>query len=248
MKVITICDHKGGVAKTTTAAAIAQGIEKLHPKAKVLLIDADPQGTATKSFYGIKKPVPGLFQVLIGKKDINSVIIQTEAGDILPYEAELIRLDSKLKDQNKALKEVLEYLDGYTHVIVDTSPYFNLANVMALTASDIVIIPVGAKPETVESLPESLITILRVREKLNPGMEIGGAVFTNYDGRSNVVKQYAELVEDICRRNGIRILKTRVRACSAINEAHALKENLFKYAPRSNAVKDYTDIIKELKL
>lgn len=251
MKVITICDHKGGVAKTTTAAAIAQGIATLHPKAKVLLIDADPQGTATKTVYGVKQTVPGLYKVIMGEAEAASVILHTESGDLLPYEAKLRSLDAELisdPGKNHILKEKLDNLKGYTHIVIDTSPYLNLANVQALTASDMVIIPVGSDAESVESLPETLKTILSVQKYSNKGLTIGGAVITLYDSRSNVVKQYAELLEDICRKNDVKLLKTRVRMCSAIKEAHALKENLFLYAPKSNAVADYAAIIKELKL
>lgn len=251
MKVITICHHKGGVAKSTTAAAVGQGITALKKKSKVLLIDADPQGTLTKSVYGIKKPVPGLYSVIKGERDWKSVILHTEAGDLVPYELRIGSLDAELiTDPGKdyKLRECLETLDGYTHVIIDTSPYLNLANIQALTASDSVIIPVCADPECADSLPETLKTIRTVQKYSNKNLTICGAVMTLYDGRANVVKQYAELLEDVCRANNIRLIKTRVRMCSAIKEAHALKESLFTYAPKSNAVADYTDVIKEMKL
>lgn len=251
MKIITVCDHKGGVAKTTTAAAIAQGISHLHPKAKTLLIDADPQGTATQSVYGIKTSVPGLYEVIMEELDINSAIIKTEAGDILPFSPRLRKLDAELQDEpgkNYFLSERLSDLKGYTHIIIDTSPYLNLANVQALTASDSVIIPIGANPETVESLPATLTTIQSVKKYLNNGLVISGALITLYDGRSNVVKQYADLISDICKKNQVKLLSTKVRTCAAVKEAHALKCDLFSHAPKSNAVKDYTAVIKELKL
>ena len=251
MKVITICDHKGGVAKTTTACAMAQGISALKKKSRVLLIDADPQGTATKTVYGVKKAVPGLYKVIMGEEDINSVIIHTESGDLLPYEPKLRSLDAELisdPGKNYVLRERLEKLEGYTHVIIDTSPYLNLANVQALTASDSVVIPVGADAECVESLPDTLRTIFSVQKYSNQNLVIGGAVITLYDGRSNVVRQYADLVGDICKKNGVRILSTRIRSCAAVKEAHAIKESLFEYAPKSKAVEDYTAVIKELKI
>lgn len=251
MKVITICHHKGGVAKSTTAAAIGQGIAKLQKKSRVLLIDADPQGTLTKSVYGIKTAVPGLYKVITGEADWKSVILHTEAGDIVPYEKKIGSLDAELINEpgrEKMLKERLSELEGYTHIIIDTSPYLNLANIQALTASDCVIIPVCADSECADSLPETLRTIKTVQTRNNTALTIGGAVLTLYDGRANVVKQYAELLEDICKKNGVRLLGTKVRTCSVIKEAHALKKDLFTYAPKSNAVADYTAIIKELKL
>lgn len=251
MHIITVCDHKGGVAKTTTATALAQGIKSLHKKARVLLVDADPQGTATRSVYGIKKAVPGLYEVLTDKIGINEAVIKTEAGEILPYSPKIRSLDAELNNdpgKNHLLKEHLADLAGYTHVIIDTSPYLNLANVQALTASDSVVIPIGATPETVESLPETLTTIQKVKTYLNKDLEVLGALITLYDGRSNVVKQYAELLETLCQKNGIKLLKTRIRSCTAIKETHALKTDLFTYKPKSNAAVDYRNAIKELRL
>ena len=251
MKIISICNHKGGVGKTTSSIALAQGITNLHARSKVLLIDADPQGTATKSYFGIKKAVPGLYEVIKEEINIMDAIIETDAGAILPYSPKLRSLDAELQDQpgkNHYLRERLQQLNGYSHVIIDTSPYLNLANVQALTASDGVIIPIGSSPETVENLPDTLNTVNQVKKYLNNDLDVLGALITLYDGRSNVVKQYGELIEDICKKNNITLLKTRVRSCAAIHEAHALKTDLFKHAPRSNAVKDYTAVIKELKL
>lgn len=251
MKVITVCDHKGGVAKTTTAGALAQGIAYKNKRAKTLLIDADPQGTATRSVYGVKESVKGLYEVMTGKIDINRAIIHTDAGDILPFSPKLRSIDAEfsgLKNKNEIMCECLQKLEGYTHVIIDTSPYLNLANIQALTASDYVVIPIGANPETVESLPETLTTIRKVQANLNERLEIAGAVITLYDGRSNVVRQYAELIGTLCKKNNVKLLKTRIRRGAVINEAHAEKADLFKYSPRSNVAKDYYDAITEMKL
>ena len=251
MKVISICDHKGGVGKTTSAAAIAQGITKLHPRSKVLLIDADPQGTATKTIHGIREAVPGLYEVLKGDISILDAIRRTEAGEVLPYSRALASLDVEFSGDLDAyflLRERLSELDGiYSHVIIDTAPGLSLATVQALTASDSVIIPIGAYPETVDSLPQTMKTIQSVR-RVNSDLVILGALITMYAPRSNVIKQFEELIEDTCKKSKIYLIKTRVRNCAAIHEAHALNVSLFDYAPRSNAVKDYTAVIKELKL
>ena len=251
MKIISLCAHKGGVGKTTSAVAIAQGIAKLKPRSKVLLIDSDPQGTATKTHYGIRDAVNGLYEVMKDDININDAIIHTESGDILPYSRALANIDIEFaRDPNQYfyIKDKLQQLDNsYTHVIIDTAPSLILPTLQALTASDGVIIPIGAYPETVDSLPQTLKTIKSVM-RVNPDLSILGALITLYAPRSNVLKQYEELIEANCKDYDVKLIKTRVRVCSAIHEAHALNVSLFEHAPRSNAVKDYTAVIKELKL
>ena len=251
MKIISLCDHKGGVGKTTSAAAIAQGIEHLHKRSKVLLIDADHQGTLTKTLHGIRDSVPGLYEVIKGDIDIKSAIIHTQSGDLLPYSRRLATMDVEFANDLDAyylIREKLQELEGiYTHIIIDTAPGLSLVTLQALTASDSVIIPIGAYPETVDSLPQTLKTIQSVR-RVNPDLSILGALITLYAPRSNVLKQFEDLIVKTCKESNLNLIKTRVRVCSAIHEAHALNVSLFDHAPKSNAAKDYTAVIKELKL
>lgn len=249
--IISIVDHKGGVGKTTTACAIAQGIDARKKKGKALLIDADAQGTATKTVYGIADDVPGLYEVITGEIKPAEAIIHTEAGDVLPFSRALSLLDVEMLDDKKRdyhLRKVIDQLKGqYTHIIIDTAPGLGLGTVQALTASDGCIIPTGATPEAVESIKLTYKTVETVRKRNNKSLEILGALITQYDGRANLTKQYEALIQKLCDAYGMPLLKTRVRRCIAIQEAHALRANLFDYSPRSNAVKDYTELLKEIK-
>jgi len=248
--IYAIVDHKGGVGKTTTACALAQGIDA-RKKGKALLIDADAQGTATKTVYGVTDPVPGLYEVITGNTTADKAIIHTEAGDVLPFSRKLSLLDVELSNapgRDYYLREAIAPLKGqYTHIIIDTAPGLSLGTVQALTASDACIIPTGSTPEAVESIKLTYKTVETVKKYNNKALEILGALITLYDGRANLTRQYEELIQRLCNAYEIPLLHTRVRRCIAIQEAHALKVNLFDYAPKSNAVKDYTELIKEIK-
>lgn len=253
MKVICICDHKGGVGKTATAGAIAQGINaRKRPKGKTLLIDTDPQGSATKTLYGVPGTTPGLYEVLKGRMDPTEAIIHTEAGDILPYSKELSLLDVELSNapgKDFYLTKVIERLDGlYTHIIIDTAPGLSVTMVQALTASNGVIIPINSNADGVESLQETYKTIETVKTYTNKELEILGAVITQHSERANVTRQYEELLEDVAKDLKVPLCKTRIRRSVIIDEARALRTNLFDYAPHANVTKDYEALIKELKL
>lgn len=253
MKVICICDQKGGVGKTATACAIAQGIDaRKRPKGKALLIDTDAQGSASKTVYGVPEGTPGLYEVLKGRMDPNEAILHTEAGDILPYSKELSIMDvefARSAGRDFYLKKVIEKITGpYTHVIIDTAPGVSLALTQALTACDSVLIPITADPDGVDSLESTYKSIDTVKEYTNPSIEILGTFFTMYSNRTILTRQYEALIEDVANSLNIRLLNTRVRSSIALKEARALNVNLFTYAPKANATKDYEALIKELKI
>lgn len=253
MKVICICDHKGGVGKTATACAIAQGIDRiLSAKDKAVLIDTDPQGSATKTVYGVPGTTPGLYDVYNGKLKPLQAIVKTEAGDVLPSSKELSLLEADLQDDERKyyyLKNVIDQLKGhYTHVIIDTAPGLSVTMLQALTASDGVIIPICSNADGVESLQETYKTIEGIKATTNKALRIYGAVMTMHSGRAIVTRQYEELIEDVTKSLDIPLLKTRVRRSVVMDEVRALQTNLFDYAPRSKVAQDYKDLIKELKL
>ena len=250
--IITIADHKGGVGKTTTAAAIAQGIDARKKKGKALLIDADAQGSATKSVYGATGDNGGLYDAIMKRASAEDLIQKTEAGEILPYSRSLALLDKELgadKQRDFYIKEAIEPIKGnYEHIIIDTAPGLSTCLIQALTASEGVIIPLGANSEGVESLQLIHETIEEVKAYTNPSLKVLGVLITQHQARANLTRQYEEFLEDLCKDLKYKLLKTRIRQGIAIQEAHALKENLFTYAPKAKATEDYKALIKELKL
>jgi chromosome partitioning protein len=250
--IITIADHKGGVGKTTTAAAIAQGIDARKKKGKALLIDADAQGSATKSVYGATGDNGGLYDAIMKSASAADLIQKTEAGEILPYSRSLALLDKELGADEKRdfyIKEAIEPIKGnYEHIIIDTAPGLSTCLIQALTASEGVIIPLGANSEGVESLQLIHETIEEVKAYTNPSLKVLGVLITQHQARANLTRQYEEFLADLCKDLKYKLLKTRIRQGIAIQEAHALKENLFTYAPKAKATEDYKALIKELKL
>ena len=257
MKIISVCDHKGGVGKTTTAAALAQGLAK-KKKNKVLLIDGDPQGTATSSVYGVTTVHHTLYDVITGKVNASRAVISTGAGDLIPYDKQLANLDIEYQTNNVKqmlknygrLKEALKDLGGvYTHVIIDTAPGLaSLITWQALTASDTVIIPIVCSPDNYDNLKLTIEDVENIKEVTNPDIQIAGVFFNLHGGRSNIMKQFEELYKTTCKQYGIKLLKTAVRRSVTVQEAHALGQSLFDYAPKAPVTLDYKSLIDELKL
>ena len=255
MQVISICNFKGGVGKTATAAAIAQGLNARNkPKAKALLIDCDPQGTATKSCYGIRDEQHlTIYDVITGKAQVVDAIRHTDAGDVLPYSKQMANIDIEFNGNPRAyfmLREALASLEGvYTHIIIDTAPGISLATFQAMTASSGVVIPIMSSPDNCDNLTETYERVELIRKyNYNPDLKIIGVFFDMHTGRSNILKQFEDLYKNMCKAYKIPLLKTTVRRAAVVQESHALAQSLFEYAPRSNVTSDYTNLIKELKL
>lgn len=247
--IITIAAHKGGVSKTTTAAAIAQGLT--WKKKKTLLIDADAQRSATL-IYGADDSGAGLYYLITGKKKAETFIQETPAGSIIPGSDLLDRLDIELNNKpgrDSILRAKIEPLRAaYDFIIIDTAPGLGTCLVQALTAADRVIIPLLCDPQALSGLHQIAETINQVQTYCNPELEVAAVVLTQYNARATLTRQYEGLITEQCEEMGLPLAKTHIRRGIAIQEAQAMRENLFNYAPGSNPAADYMELIKELKL
>lgn len=246
--VITIAATKGGTGKTTTAAALAQAFAGMGRTA--LLVDADAQGSASLIYDAEESP--GLYAVLKGRAEAADLVQHTEAGYILPASPELDGLETELardKGRDTLLARALEPLKAsYDAIVIDTAPGVSTLLVQALTAADKVLIPMQADTQSLRGLEKLAETVADVQRYTNKRLEVAGVVVTMYDGRTVLAKQYDELIGETCGHLGFPFAKTHIRRAVAVQEAQALRQSLYDYAPKSNPARDYRALIEELSL
>lgn len=247
--IITIAAQKGGVGKTTTAAAIAQALT--WKKKKTLLIDADAQGSASL-VYGAEDLGGGTYDLITGKATAAELIQETPAGAIIPASPLLDRLGIELNNKpgrDSLLKAAITPIAGaYDFILIDTAPGLGTCLIQALTAADCVVVPLLCDPQALSGLHNVYDTIEQVKTYCNPALTVAAVVLTQYNARATLTRQYEGLITEQCREMGLYLAKTRIRRGIAIQEAQAMRENLYHYSPASNPAADYLELIKELKL
>ena len=245
-EIIAISNQKGGVGKSTTANALGAGLQKKG--FKVLYVDMDAQANLSYSM-GVTAPQISSLNVLAEQASAKDAIVKTAQGDLIPASPALAAADLMLTDTGKEykLKEALEpILDDYDYMILDCPPALGVLTANALTACDSVIIPVQADVFSLQGVGQLLQTINTVKKYCNPNIRIKGLLATRYNARTVMSRDMTEMLEETARQLGTSLYKVKIRECTALKEAQANQEDIFTYAPTSNAASDYTDFLNEV--
>lgn len=243
---IAITNQKGGVGKSSSAAAIGKAFS-LYGK-KVLLIDLDPQGNLSY-IMAADTSKANILDVMQEPEQITAAIQKTEQGDIIASAKGLAIADQLFPEDHKEfiLKKAIEKISGlYDYVIIDTPPALGIITINALTACSEAIIPAQADILSLQGIGQLSETIDRVRKYCNADLKIAGIVLTRYNGRAVISREIGEAMEHAAQQLKTKLFNTRVRECTAIKEAQLVKKDIFSYASRSNAAADYKALAAEI--
>ena len=246
MIIYSIINQKGGVGKSTTALAIGAGLS-LKGYA-VLYVDLDAQGNLSYTM-GADTQGYNAMGVLQRPETAKAEVQHTDQGDIIASSPALAGADAVITETGKEyrLKEALESLSGlYDYCIIDTPPALGILTVNALTACSGVIIPAQADIYSLQGISQLNNTLQTVKRYCNPELSILGIVLTRYNGRAIIRREVAEMLEQTARGLNTKLYNSRIRECTALVEAQATKQNIYSYAPRSNAAADYKALVAEI--
>lgn len=246
-QIIAITNQKGGVGKSTTAQALGAGYRQAG--FKVLFVDLDAQGNLSYTLGG-KAGGYTILEVLSKHVKADQAIQHTPGGDLIGSSPSLSGADMLLEQTGKEyrLKEALQPIqDRYDYIILDTPPALGILTVSALTACTWAIIPAQADTYSLQGIGQLYSTIKAVRQYCNPSLIVKGILLTRHSSRTILSRDMAELMEKAASEIGTTLLKTTIRQNVAVKEAQAYRQDIFTYAPKSNAAIDYSELIKELE-
>jgi chromosome partitioning protein len=254
-KVIAICNQKGGTAKTTTTGNLGIGLAREGKR--VLLIDADSQGSLTASL-GFDEPdsmeitLPTIMAKIINDEefDVSEGILRHREGvDLLPCNIELSGLEVAMANaisRENVLRRYIETVrDRYDVILVDCMPSLGMITVNALTAADTVLIPVQAAYLPLKGLEELIKTIGKIRKCLNPKLGFEGILITMADFRKNFARDVAAIIRETYGGR-IPIFETVIPSSVRAEEISAEGVSIFKHDPKGKVAKAYTDLTKEV--
>ncbi|GHT96840.1 hypothetical protein FACS1894122_15510 [Alphaproteobacteria bacterium] len=145
------------------------------------------------------------------------------------------------------LVEALERIKpNYDYIIIDTPPALGILTVNALTACDSVIVPAQADVYSLQGIEQLHDTVSTVKQYCNKNLKIQGILLTRFSYRTILSKNILELLEQTAEKIQTKLFKTTIREAIAIKEAQANRQDIFSYAPASNAAIDYNNFINEL--
>lgn len=254
-KIIALANQKGGVTKTTSTVNLGVGLA--HTGKKVLLVDADPQGSLGISL-GIGAPDEleiSLATVMAGVIEdkplpVGAGIMRHQEGvDILPANIELSGLEVSLfnvMSREYVLRNCMEPLrKQYDYILIDCMPSLGIMTVNALVAADSVIIPSQPSFLSAKGLDLLLHTVAKVRRSINAGLKIDGILLTMVDSRTNNDREIVnELRTGVGQR--LRIFDTVIPRSIRAVEATRAGESIFAYDPNGKVAQAYAGLTKEV--
>ncbi len=255
-KVYAIASQKGGVGKTTTA--INFGAELVRRGNKVLLIDADAQGSLTAGL-GYREPdsmentLASVIEKIVNEEDFDKetygIIHHKEGFDLLPCNIELSGLEVSLVgvwSRELILKKyITEISEFYDFIIIDSMPSLGLMTLNVFAAADQIIIPVQAAYLSLKGLEQLIKTIGKVKKGLNHRVGIGGILVTMLNDRTNYAKGIVGLLES-AYGGVVRIFDSKIPFSVRAAEATAEGVSIYAYEPKGKVAKAYESFTEEV--
>ncbi len=244
--IIAFTNQKGGVGKTTTAAAFC-GV--LAEKGKrVLAIDLDPQGNLSFTL-GANDDSVTIHDVLLDKVPVSEAIQTTDNCDVIPSNILLSGLELELKSVGREviLKNKLHFISKfYDYIIIDTPPALGVLTINAYTACDDIIIPMTAEILSLQGVSQLKDTIIAVKKYYNANLVVKGIILTRCNQRTVLSKEVQELASVVATQLGSKVLKRKISVGVSVAESPAHQMSIVKYDPKSKPAKDYVSVVNEL--
>ena len=253
--VIAIANQKGGVGKTTTTSNLGVGLAKQGKR--VLLIDADAQGSLTVSL-GYPEPdeleitLASMMGKIINEEEVNSsdgILHHEEGVDLMPANIELSAMEVSLVNVMGRERIMQDYINRvrefYDYILIDCMPSLGMITINAFACADSVLIPVQAAYLPVKGLEQLIKTIGKVKRQINPKLQIEGILLTMVDCRTNYARDISTLLRENYG-NRVKVFANNIPESVRAEEISAEGVSIFKHDPKGKVAAAYLSLTEEV--
>jgi len=254
-RVIAVANQKGGVGKTTTVGNLGIGLAKWGRK--VLVIDADAQGSLTASL-GFTEPdkleisLANILENVIKEEEMEAdygILKHEEGIDLMPGNIELSGLEVSLVNvmsrENVMRSYVESVRESYDYILIDCMPSLGMVTINAFACADSILIPVQAAYLPVKGLEQLIKTIGRVKRQINRKLEIEGILLTMVDNRTNYARDIAALLIETYGSK-VRIFENSIPMSVRAAETSAEGVSIYKHDPNGKVAAAYWSLMEEV--
>ena len=242
-EIIAITNQKGGVGKTTTAAALIASLSERGDK--VLGVDLDPQGNLGFSLGVDIENVHTMYEVFKKQLPIDQAICTATYGDLLASNILLsgVELECNKPGREYMLKTELSLVSArYDYIIIDTPPALNLLTVNAYVSADKLIIPMAPEILSLLGVTQIKETIETVRQYYNPSLKVIGILLNKFNARLNLNRDVLELSQQIAQQLDTKVFESKIRQSVMVAEA----ESIVTYSPTCKPAMDFAALVDEI--
>ena len=247
-EIIVVANQKGGVGKTTTSINLAAALQRINYK--TLLVDLDSQGNAT-SASGLNRSTEktSVYDVLMGLKNIEDCFVtsQHDGFTLLPSNSDLMAAEIELLNTNNresVLKEKINSISReFDYILIDSPPSMNILTLNALAAANEIIIPVQCEYYALEGMSGLLESIYKIKETINPNLQIKGVLRTMFDSRNSLS---VEVSAQLKKYFGDKLFWTFIPRNVRLAEAPSHGMSAVSYDPECRGSKAYLSLAKEV--
>jgi len=254
-RVIAIGNQKGGTAKSTTACNLGVGL--VREGQRVLLIDADSQGSLTASL-GYREPdsldytLATIMEKIINDEEIDTkkgILHHEEGVDLLPGNIDLSGLEVSLVNVMSRERVLSEYInlvkESYDWIIIDCMPSLGMITINALACADSILIPVQAAYLPIKGLQQLIKTIGKVKRQINSKLEIEGILITMVDQRTNYAREIIEMLKETYGSR-VKFFKKSIPLSVRAAECSAEGISIYRHDAKGKVAMAYQSLTEEV--
>lgn len=243
MIIISVANQKGGEGKTTTSINLAEGLARKG--FRTILLDMDPQGNSSGIYFNVDQLEKSMYHLFNQKLKLSEILQQTQKENLYVAPANIRLAEMEIISSNTIeapffLRDSIDIHDNFDFCVIDCPPSLSIFTINALVCSNYVLIPLQAEKFSVDGINGLQNTISNIKKRINPELEIIGALVTQLKQHTILTKTIIPVLDKY-----FKVFETSISDGVAIGESHLAKCSIYEYSGKSRQAKEYESFVEE---